>query len=258
MTKIEQLIAGKKGLIVGIANDNSIAFGCAEVLRDLGAEMAVTYLNDKAERFVRPLAENLGADIIMKMNVTQPGELEAVFAEIERKWGKLDFVIHSIAFCPMEDLHGRVTDCSLEGFQQAMQVSCYSLIEMARLAEPLMKDGGSILTMSYYGADKVVEHYNLMGPVKAALESTVRYLAAELGQKKIRVNAVSPGPLRTRAASGIAHFDKLIQEAIDRAPAHKLVDIEDVGMTAAFLISDGAKALTGETIFVDGGFHNMA
>ena len=193
----------------------------------------------------------------MPMDVEVPGQLEAVFAEIEKKWGKLDFVIHSIAFCPMDDLHGRVTDCSAEGFGQAMRVSCYSLIEMARLAEPLMTDGGTIVTMTYYGADKVVENYNVMGPVKAALESTVRYLAAELGRKRIRVNAVSPGPLRTRAASGIAHFDRLIEDAIAKTPEHKLVDIEDVGMTTAFLISDAGRALTGETVYVDRGFHHM-
>lgn len=258
MGNIKDIVSGKKGLIVGIANDNSIAYGCATVLKDLGAEFAVTYLNEKAERFVRPLAEELGAPIIEQMNVENPGELEAVFKKIEEKWGKLDFVIHSIAFCPMDDLHGRVTDCSKDGFLQAMRVSCYSLIEMARLAEPLMTDGGSIVTMTYYGADKVVENYNVMGPVKAALESTVRYLAAELGEKKIRVHAVSPGPLKTRAASGIAHFDKLIEEAIARTPEGRLVDIEDVGNTTAFLISKASRAMTGEVIYVDGGFHMMA
>ena len=258
MENLKTMLQGKKGLIVGIANDNSIAYGCARVLRDLGAEFAVTYLNEKADRFVRPLAEELESPIITQMNVENPGELEATFKAIEEKWGKLDFVIHSIAFCPMDDLHGRVTDCSKDGFLQAMRVSCYSLIEMARLAEPLMKDGGALVTMTYYGADKVVENYNVMGPVKAALESTVRYLAAELGSKKIRVHAVSPGPLKTRAASGIAHFDKLIEEAIARTPEHRLVDIEDVGMTTAFLVSGGARALTGDTIYVDGGFHNMA
>jgi len=253
-----QSLAGKKGLIVGIANDNSIAYGCATVLKRLGAELAVTYLNEKAERFVRPLAEALECPIILQMDVEKPDELERVFAAIEETWGTLDFVIHSIAFCPTQDLHGRVTDCLKEGFLQAMGVSCYSLIEMARLAEPLMKDGGAIVTMSYYGAGKVVENYNVMGPVKAALESTVRYLAAELGQQRIRVHAVSPGPLKTRAASGIAHFDQLLEEAIARTPEHRLVDIEDVGMTTAFLVSDAARAMTGEVIHVDGGFHMMA
>ena len=258
LNNLPDIVAGKKGLIVGIANDNSIAYGCASVLKSLGAEFAVTYLNEKAERFVRPLAEELESPIFMPMNIEEPGQLEAVFKAIEEKWGKLDFVIHSMAFCPMDDLHGRVTDVSQEGFLQAMRVSCYSLIEMTRLAEPLMTDGGAIVTMSYYGADKVVENYNIMGPVKAALESTVRYLAAELGSKKIRVHAVSPGPLKTRAASGIAHFDKLIEEAIARSPEHRLVDIEDVGMTTAFLVSDASRAMTGEVVYVDGGFHIMA
>ncbi len=258
MMNIANLLQGKKGLVVGIANDNSIAYGCARVLRDLGADLAITYLNEKAERFVSPLAQSLESTIVTQMDVEKPGELAATFKLIEEKWGKLDFVIHSIAFCPMDDLHGRVVDCSREGFLQAMHVSCFSLVEMAKLAEPLMHEGGSIITMSYYGADKVVENYNIMGPVKAALQSTVRYLAADLGYKKIRVHAVSPGPLRTRAASGIAHFDKLIEEAIARTPEGRLVDIEDVGMTTAFLVSDAARALTGETIYVDGGFHNMA
>lgn len=251
-------LAGKKGLIVGIANEHSIAYGCARVLRQQGAELAVTYLNAKAERFVRPLAEGLDSPLILPLDVEQPGEMARTFQAIEETWGKLDFVIHSIAFCPLQDLHGRVVDCSREGFLQAMHVSCYSLLEMARLAEPLMKDGGSLVTMSYCGADKVVEHYNVMGPVKAALESSVRYLAAELGGQGIRVHAVSPGPLKTRAASGIAHFDKLIEDAIERAPQHRLVDIEDVGLTTAFLVSDASRALTGEVIHVDGGFHMMA
>ncbi|VEB44965.1 Enoyl-[acyl-carrier-protein] reductase [NADH] FabI [Chromobacterium violaceum] len=207
---------------------------------------------------MRPLAEALQAKLVLPLDVEQPGQLESVFAEIEKRWGELDFIVHSIAYCPMEDLHGRVTDCSLAGFQQAMRVSCYSFIEMARLAEPLMKRGGSLITMSYYGADKVVEHYNIMGPVKAALESVSRYLANELGPKRIRVHAVSPGPLKTRAASGIAHFDQLIEDAIAHAPQNRLVEIEEVGMTCAFLISDAASGLTGQTIYVDGGHHIKA
>ncbi|WP_244886591.1 enoyl-ACP reductase FabI [Chromobacterium amazonense] len=258
MDSIRNILAGKKGLIVGIANENSIAYGCANVLHQLGAQCAVTYLNDKAEKYVRPLAEGLQSPLILPLDVEQPGQLQKVFAEIDRTWGSLDFIIHSIAYCPAEDLHGRVTDCSLEGFQQAMRVSCYSFIEMARLAEPLMKNGGSLITMSYYGADKVVEHYNIMGPVKSALESVSRYLANELGPKRIRVHAVSPGPLKTRAASGIAHFDQLIEDAISRAPQNRLVEIEEVGMTCAFLISNAASGLTGQTIYVDGGQHIKA
>ncbi|MGC0152406.1 enoyl-ACP reductase FabI [Chromobacterium vaccinii] len=258
MESIRNILAGKKGLIVGIANENSIAYGCASVLRQLGAECAVTYLNAKAEPHVRPLAEALQAPLVLPLDVEAPGQLEHVFAEIGRLWGQLDFIIHSIAYCPVEDLHGRVVDCSLAGFQQAMRVSCYSFIEMARLAEPLMTRGGSLITMSYYGADKVVENYNIMGPVKAALESVSRYLANELGPKGIRVHAVSPGPLKTRAASGIAHFDQLIEDAIARAPQNRLVDIEEVGTACAFLISNAASGLTGQTIYVDGGHHIKA
>ena len=258
MNSMHNIIAGKKGLIVGVANQHSIAYGCASVLKNLGAELAITYLNDKAEPYVRPLAQELDAALILPLNVEEPGQMEAVFAEIKREWGSLDFVVHSIAYCPMEDLHGRVVDCSQEGFLQAMRVSCYSFLELARHAEPLMTHGGTLLTMSYYGSDKVVENYNIMGPVKAALESLGRYLASELGPKGIRVHSLSPGPLKTRAASGIAHFDALISDAIQRAPQNRLVDIEDVGNLAAFLISDAAKALTGDTIYVDGGFNIMA
>ncbi|MEQ6291347.1 enoyl-ACP reductase FabI [Vogesella sp. GCM10023246] len=258
MTQAHLPLAGKRGLIVGIANQNSIAYGCAKVLHDLGAEVAITYLNEKAEKYVRPLAETLAAPLLLPLNVENTDELQQVFAAIDETWGELDFVIHSIAFCPMDDLHGRVTDCSLAGFQQAMHVSCYSFIAMARLAEPLMKNGGTLITMSYYGADKVVENYNIMGPVKAALESSVRYMAHELGPKGIRVHTVSPGPLKTRAASGIAHFDQLIDSAIERAPQNRLVDIEDVGNVCAFLVSDAARALTGEVTYVDGGFNIMA
>lgn len=257
MTHSLTSLSGKKGLIVGIANRHSIAYGCARALHAQGAELAVTYLNAKAEPFVRPLADELGARLVTPLDVEKPGELEAVFAAIREQWGGLDFVVHSIAYCPLEDLHGRVVDCSLEGFNQAMRVSCYSLIEMARLAEPLMTNGGTLVAMSYYGAEKVVENYNIMGPVKSALESTVRYLAHELGPQGIRVHAVSPGPLKTRAASGIAHFDALIDAAVERAPQNRLVDIDEVGATCAFLVSDAARALTGETLHVDAGFHIM-
>ena len=203
-------------------------------------------------------AEQIEASLLLPLDVEQPGELEAVFKRIEAEWGQLDFVIHSIAFAPRADLHGRVVDCSKDGFLQAMRVSCYSFIEMARLAEPLMKHGGSLLTMSYYGADKVVNHYNVMGPVKSALEATTRYLAAELGEKGIRVYAVSPGPLKTRAASGIADFDELVEAAVKRSPAHRLVDIAEVGRVAAFLVGGAASGMTGDTIYVDGGLHNVA
>jgi enoyl-[acyl-carrier protein] reductase I len=246
---------GKKGLIVGIANEHSVAYGCAEIFRELGAELAITYLNEKAEPYVSPLAKKLGSPIVLPCDVRKPGELEKVFEVITNRWGKLDFLLHSIAYAPKEDLHARVVDCSQAGFALAMDVSCHSFIRMARLAEPLMIEGGCLLTITFYGSEKVVEHYNLMGPVKAALESTVRYMATELGPKGIRVHSISPGPLKTRAASGIEHFDELLEMSAAKAPLHNLVSIEDVGSVAAFLVGDWAKAVTGDNVFVDSGFH---
>ncbi len=250
-------LKGKRGLVVGIANDQSIAYGCARQFRDLGAELAVTYLNEKADKHVRPLADSLGASIYCPCDVREHGQLKAVFDTIAEKWGKLDFVLHSIAFAPKEDLHARVVDCSRDGFAMAMDVSCHSFIRMAKYAEPLMTDGGTLLTVSFYGGRKVVEHYNLMGPVKAALEMSVKYMAHELGDKGIRVHAVSPGPLKTRAASGIDRFDELLNDAAKRAPQHQIVSIDDCGALAAFLVSDRAKAMTGSTFFVDAGYHIM-
>ena len=257
-SRVGDMLKGKRGLVVGIANADSIAYGCAVKLRAFGADLAITWLNAKAEPHVRPLAEQLGASIAMPLDVEEPGQLEAVFARISEEWGGLDFVIHSIAFAPRADLHGRVVDCSAEGFAQAMRVSCWSFLRMAHLAEPLMKEDGVLVTMSYYGADKVVENYNLMGPVKAALEASVRYAAAELGPKGIRVFAVSPGPLKTRAASGIAHFDELIEMAQSRAPQHRLVDIAEVGRVTAFLVGGASSGMTGDTIYVDAGLHIRA
>lgn len=248
-------LKGKLGLVVGVANDHSIAYGCAKAFQRGGAELAITYLNPKSETYVRPLAEQLGAPLILPLDVEQPGQLESVFEAIQKKWGRLDFLVHSIAFAPKDDLHGRVTDCSREGFARAMDISCHSFMRMAKLAEPLMTQGGCMLTMSYHGADEVVANYGMMGPVKAALQSATRYIAAELGPKGIRVHAISPGPLATRAASGIKDFDNLMQTAADRAPLHKLVDIDDVGNLCAYLVSDGARSLTGGTIHVDGGFN---
>ncbi|MCI4678620.1 enoyl-ACP reductase FabI [Rhodoblastus acidophilus] len=256
--KIGEMLKGKRGLVVGVSNENSIAYGCATKLRGFGAELALTYLNEQARPYVQPLAEQIEASMLLPLDVRKPGEMTALFEEIGRQWGQLDFVIHSIAFAPRQDLHGRVIDCSIDGFTQAMQVSCYSFIEMARLAEPLMTRGGALMTMSYYGADKVVNHYNVMGPVKAALQATTRYLAAELGDKNIRVYAVSPGPLKTRAASGIAEFDELIDMAVKRSPTHRLVDIAEVGRVVAFLVGGAASGITGDTIYVDGGLHNVA
>jgi enoyl-[acyl-carrier protein] reductase I len=256
--RIGDMLKGKRGLVVGVANDRSIAYGCAVKLRAFGAEVAVTYLNEKAEPHVRPLAEGIGAGLILPLDVEVPGQLEAVFERIGSEWGRLDFLIHSIAFAPRADLHGRVVDVSAEGFSVAMRVSCWSFLRMAKLAETLMPPGGVIVTMSYYGADKVVDNYNIMGPVKAALEASVRYAANELGEKGIRVFAMSPGPLKTRAASGIAQFDELIDMAMERAPAHRLVDIAEIGRVCAFLVSGASSGMTGDTIYVDGGLHNVA
>ncbi|WP_186395248.1 enoyl-ACP reductase FabI [Stappia sp. TSB10GB4] len=247
-------LSGRKALVVGIANDQSIAYGCAQALRAQGADLAVTWLNDKAERFVRPLAEDLGAEIMLPLDVARPGQLEAVFGTIADRWGRLDTLVHSIAFAPKADLHGRVVDCSAEGFAMAMDVSVHSFLRMIRSAEPLMPEGGCCLSVSFFGSSRVVRHYNMMGPVKAALESAVRYAAAELGEKGIRVHALSPGPLKTRAASGIDHFDELLAAASERAPIHHLATIEDVGAVAAFLASPEARNLTGGVHDIDGGF----
>jgi enoyl-[acyl-carrier protein] reductase I len=248
-------LQGKKGLIAGIANANSIAYGCAKGCCEAGAALLLTYGHAKAEPSVRPLAAELGSPVMMLCDVQEEVQLEAVFERIAQDWGRLDFLVHSIAYCPKEDLHGRVVDCSREGFHQAMEISCYSFIRMAKLAEPLMQAGGCLITLSYYGAEKVIERYNIMGPVKAALECAVRYLAAELGPKGIRVHALSPGPLRTRAASGIDRFEELLEHAAARAPKRRLVSIEEVGAMTTFLVSDAASALTGQTIYVDAGYH---
>ena len=249
------LLKGKKALVTGIANDQSIAYGCAQAFRAFGADLAITYLNEKAKPYVEPLAKELDASIFMPLNLQVEGQLEAVFEKMAKEWGKLDICLHSIAFAPKADLQGRVVDCSKEGFLTAMDISCWSFIRMAKLAEPLMKDGGTLSTMTYYGSQMVVENYNMMGPVKAALEAAVRYLAAELGPKGIRVHAISPGPLKTRAASGITDFDELIAKAQAKAPTRSLVSLEDVGVAVAFLSMDGAKLITGETLYIDGGYH---
>jgi enoyl-[acyl-carrier protein] reductase I len=249
------LLRGKKALVTGVANDQSIAWGCAKALRAFGADVAVTYLDEKTKGYVEPLARDLPASLLLPLDLREEGQLEEAFQAIAGRWGKLDICLHSIAFAPKSDLQGRVTDCSKEGFLLAMEVSCWSFIRMAKLAEPLMKDGGMLSTMTYYGSQMVVENYNMMGPVKAALEAVVRYLAAELGPKGIRVCAISPGPLKTRAASGLADFDDLLEKAQSKAPARSLVSIDDVGAAMAFLAMDAAKLITGETLYVDGGYH---
>jgi len=254
----QPVLKDRKALVVGIANDNSIAYGCAKAFAELGANLAVTYLNDRARPYVEPLAKEVGADIFMPLDVAQPGELEAVFERIRSQWGRLDLLVHSIAFAPKADLQGGLLACSAQGFSQAMDVSCHSFVRMARLAAPLMTDGGAMFAMSYHGAQKVVPNYNVMGPVKAALEASCRYLAYELGPKNIRVHAVSPGPLKSRAASGIKDFDRLLNDAVERAPVGELVDVMDVGFAVAYLATPYARRITGSTLYVDGGVNIMA
>ena len=251
-------LKGKKALVVGIANEHSIAYGCAAAFHQLEADLAITYLNEKAKAYVEPLARALDASILMPLDVARPGELEALFERIAKDWGRLDILVHSIAWAPKEDLQGGLLDCSAEGFARAMDISCHSFIRMARLAAPLMKEGGTMLAMSYYGAQKVVPNYNVMGPVKAALEAACRYLAYELGPRGIRVHPVSPGPLKTRAASGLKDFDLLLNEAVQKAPVGELVDIMDVGFACAYLATPYARRITGGTVYVDGGVNIMA
>jgi enoyl-[acyl-carrier protein] reductase I len=246
---------GRKGLVVGVANADSLAWQAARHFREAGAELALTYLNDRARPHVAPLAELLEAPILAPCDLSVPGQLDAVFAEIAERWGRLDFLFHSVAWARKEDLHGRLTDCSAAGFAESMLISCHSFIRMAALAEPLMDRGGSLTTLSFYGAEKVVDHYNVMGPVKAALEASVRYLAHELGPKSIRVNAISAGAVATRAASGIAHFDELLNETARKAPLRRTVEACEVGKTALILASDYAASITGEVLHADAGFH---
>jgi enoyl-[acyl-carrier protein] reductase I len=248
-------LKGKKGLIVGVANERSLGYGCARHARAAGADLAITYLNERTERFVRPLADELDCDILRACDVAAPGELESVFEEIESKWGRLDFALHSIGYARPEDLHGRVIDCSAEGFAHAMVVSVHSFLRLAKLAEPLMTNGGCLLAITYYGGQKAVPQYGVMGPVKGALETAIAYMALELGGKGIRVNAISPGPVATRSASGLKHFDELLHQAARRAPEHRLITPDDVGALAAFLVSDAAAAMTGNISYVDAGYH---
>jgi enoyl-[acyl-carrier protein] reductase I len=254
---LNPILKGKKALVVGVANEHSIAYGCAAALRGLGAELALTYLNDKARSYVEPLAKALEASIFAPLDVSKTGELEALFERIAREWGGLDVLVHSIAWAPKEDLQGGLLECSASGFAQAIDISCHSFVRMARLAAPLMKEGGSMFAMSFHGAQKVVANYSVMGPVKAALEAACRYLAVELGAKKIRVHAISPGPLKTRAASGLKDFDQLVNDARARAPVGELADIMDVGFACAYLATPYARHMTGDTVYVDGGAHIM-
>src|SRR5690242_10571530 len=220
-----------------------------------GGEIAMTYLNDKARPYVEPLASAVEASLLLPLEVRDTAQIDALFEAIASKWGRLDILVHSIAFAPRQALEGRVTDCPRDGFLTAMDVSCWSLLDLTRRAEKLMTGGGTIFAMTYHGANEVIENYGVMGPVKAALESTVRYLAAEVGPKGIRVHAISPGPLATRAASGIPEFDELLDKAQSKAPTRSLVSIDDVGVATAFLALDGAKLITGDVMYIDGGYH---
>jgi enoyl-[acyl-carrier protein] reductase I len=255
---IRPVLAGQKALVVGIANDQSIAYGCAKAFATVGAELAITWLNERARPHVEPLAHDLGASITAPLDVSATGQLEALFETIRAQWGHLDIMVHSIAFAPKDDLQGGLLHCSAEGFAKAMDVSCHSFVRMAKLAAPLMTDGGSMFAMSYYGANRVVPNYNVMGPVKAALEASCRYLAYELGPQRIRVHAISPGPLQTRAASGLKDFELLLNEAAEKAPIGELVDIMDVGFTCAYLATPFAHRITGGTVYVDGGANIVA
>lgn len=254
MHSSERPLAGKKGLVLGVANAHSIAWGCARAAREQGAELALSCLNDKARGFVEPLAAQIDAPL-HTCNVERPGDIEALVQATVARFGQLDFVIHSIAWAPLEDLHGRVTDSSPEGFARAVNVSCHSFAALARQCLPHMPAGGSLLTMSYLGAEEAVPNYGLMGPVKAALESMVRYMAAELGPAGIRVHAVSPGPIMTRAASGIAAFDQLMDRAVRKSPLGRLVTLEEIAGLATFLCSDASSGMTGQTLYVDAGYH---
>ena len=256
--RLPPVLAGRKALIVGVANDRSIAWGCAQAMHKAGAEIAMTYATDRAKPHVEPLAQQIGAEIFLPLEVRDPAQLDALFDAIGKRWGRLDVLVHAVAFAPKEALQGRVTDCPRDGFLTAMEVSCWSFLDLARRSEKLMTDGGTMLTMSYLGANEVVENYGIMGPVKAALESSVRYVATELGPKGIRVHAVSPGPLATRAASGIRDFDELMERVSTRAPVRRLVTIEEVGAACVFLASPYGAAMTGETLYIDGGFHILA
>jgi enoyl-[acyl-carrier protein] reductase I len=256
--QLRPVLAGKKALIVGVANEESIAYGCAKAFRLLGADLAVPWLNEKARQFVEPLAQELEASITGAVDVEVPRQLEAMFDQVRSQWRRLDILVHSIAFAPKEDLQGGLLDCSAEGFAKAMDVSCHSFIRMAKLAAPLMTEGGAMFAMSYHGANRVVPNYNVMGPVKAALEAACRYLAYELGPSKIRVRAISPGPLKTRAASGLKHFELMLNEAAHKAPLGELVDIMDVGFACAYLATPLAKRVTGGLVYVDSGANLIA
>jgi enoyl-[acyl-carrier protein] reductase I len=251
------LMEGKRGIILGVANEMSIAWGIAQQLREAGAELAFTYLNESLEKRVRPLAESLDSKLILPCDVCSDAAIETTFKEVEKAWGQIDFVVHSVAFANRDDLRKPFTQTSRDGFSMAMDISAYSLVAISRYAAPLMSDGGSIVTLTYLGSVRAVPNYNVMGVAKAALESCTRYLAAELGEKKIRVNAISAGPIRTLAASGVAGMREKIKYMDIHAPLRRAVDQTDVGKSALYLCSDLSSGVTGEIHYVDGGFSTI-
>ena len=249
------ILAGKRGLIMGVANNRSIAWGIAKAAHDHGAELAFTYQGEALEKRVRPLAADLGAHVVGHCDVTDPASIDAVFAEVEKLWGKIDFVVHCIAFSDKDELTGRYVDTTEANFNRSLNISCWSFTAVAQRAEKIMTDGGTLLTLTYYGAEKWMPHYNVMGVAKAALEASVRYLAADLGPKNIRVNAISAGPIKTLAASGIGDFRYILRWNEYNAPLRRSVTIEEVGDTAAYLVSDMGRGMTGEILHVDAGYH---
>jgi enoyl-[acyl-carrier protein] reductase I len=255
MTGRSGFLAGKRGLVMGVANNRSIAWGIAKAMHDQGAELAFTYQGDSLKKRVEPLASELGALVVGHCDVTDGASIDAVFAEIAQRWGKLDFLVHCIAFSDKNELTGRYVDTSEDNFTKSLLISCYSFTAVAQRAEKLMTDGGSLLTLTYYGAEKWMPHYNVMGVAKAALEASVRYMAADLGPRNIRVNAISAGPIKTLAASGIGDFRYILKWNEYNSPLRRTVSIEEVGNTGAFLCSDLSSGITGEILHVDSGYH---
>ena len=255
MTENTPLMAGKKGLIMGVANDRSIAWGIARTLYDHGAEMAFTFQGEALEKRVRPLAESVGSNIVLPCDVNGESAIKEVFSSLEKSWGELDFVVHAIAYSDKEELKGKYVDTSRENFQRSLDISCYSFTVTCRHASALMPNGGSLLTLSYYGAERVVPHYNVMGVAKAALEASVRYLATDLGKENVRVNAISAGPIKTLAASGIGDFRYILKWNELNAPLRRNTTLDDVGGSALYLLSDLSSGVTGEVLHTDNGYH---
>jgi enoyl-[acyl-carrier protein] reductase I len=255
MAEAPKLMAGKRGIVLGVANNRSIAWGITKSCCDSGAEIALTYQGDAIKKRVEPLAAEIGLKLVLPCDVTDEASVEAVFSELARAWGSIDFLVHAVAFSDKQELDGRYVDTSKDNFVQTLLVSCYSFTALAKRAEALMPNGGSLLTLTYYGAEKVMPHYNVMGVAKAALESSVRYLAADLGKQSIRVNAISAGPIKTLAASGIADFRYILKWNEYNSPLRRTVSIEDVGGGALYLLSDLGHGVTGEILHIDAGYH---